>query len=512
MDKNREYFIEDLLKSTEGLIEEINVENLKAGIQDDASEKMINEVREKEIDSLGKEHEPIVHGYVAIRISDDDMVAAADFYPPTHGGITVEKREAKKKLESLGVIYGIDWEKINRAVEHCNNELAPVTDVIIARGDRPVDQVPEHLVIEEQLLQKPQGFEERKEAVDYRELTSYILVKKGETLAHMVPFQKGREGRTITGKLIPFRKVPVRRIKPGTNMEIVGERAVAACDGRFERSADLIFVREVFEILGNVDYKTGNISFPGDVIIHGQVSDGFSVESGATIVCHEALDASEVVCKGDLIVHRGIIGRNKGRVKTGGAISTKYIENCYIEADDKIFVETGILNSMVHTHKTLEMGKKSIIVGGKITAQNGVIACNVGNKMGFKTEICCGIDYSVQQKIEWINEKTIALAMKIDQVEKGIRKKAGDIGKLNSMKEKLTATIHKLSEVLRVLMTQHSKNEAATVIINSTVYPGVYIEICSSSYVVSREIASVRFRYDRESEKIVAEPYAKDMF
>jgi len=512
MEKEKDFFIEDLLKSTEGLIEEIDSENLKSGISEHTSEKISEEVREKEIESLGKEYELIVHGYADIRISDDDMVVMADFYPPTHGGVPVKKKEIRDHLESLGVVYGIDWEAIDRAIEQCNNELEPVTDVVIARGDRPIDQVPEHLVIEEHLLEKPAGPEGQEKPVDYRELTTYTLIKKGETLAHIVPFQKGKEGRTVKGKLLPFRKVPVSQIKPGVNTEVAGDRVIASCDGRFERSVDLILVREVFEIFGNVDYKTGNISFPGDVIIHGHVSDGFKVESGASIVCHETLDASEVVCRGDLIVNRGIIGRNKGSVKVGGSIKAKYIENCYVEADGKIFVDAGILHSMILTHKTLEMGRKSIIVGGKITAQNGVIAFNVGNRMGIKTEISCGVDYSVQQKIGWINEKTVALAKKLNQIERGIRKKAGDIKKLYTMKEKIAATIHKLNEALKTLMKQQSKSEAATVIVKGTVYPGVYIEICSSSYVVSREIASVRFRLDRESEKIVAEPYAKDLF
>ncbi len=510
MEKDKKYFIEDLLKSAKGLIEEIDVKNLKAG--DSVTEEIADEVRKKEIESLGREYESIVHGYFDIRVSDDDMVAAADFYPPTYGGIPVEKREVREKLESLDIVYGIDWEKIDRAIEKCNKELTPVTDVLVARGDRPIEQVPEHLVIEEQLIQKPAGTAKRKGPVDYHDLISYTLVKKGETLAHIVPFQKGKEGRTIRGKLIAFKKVPVRQIKNGANTELDGERVVAACDGRLEYNPDLIFVREVFEVFENVDYKTGNITFPGDVVIHGHISDGFKVEAGASIVCHETLDASEVACRGDLIVHRGIIGRNKGTVKVGGSITTKFVENCYVEADDKIFVEAGILHSKIYTHKTLEMGKTSLIVGGKITAQNGVIAFNVGTKMGIKTEICCGFDYSVQQKIEWINEKTIALAMKLDQVEQGILKKAGDLQKLISMKEKIAATIHKLNEALRTLMIQQSKSEGATVIVNGTVYPGVYIEICSGSYVVSREIASVRFRLDRESGKIIAEPYVKDIF
>lgn len=512
MADKEEYFFEDLLKSSEGLIEEIRVENLNVDVQDEESDSIVEEVRHKEIESLGRDIGHIVHGYVDVRVSDDDMAVAADFYPPTYGGIPIEKREVQEKLETLGVVYGVEWEKVDRAIERCNSELVPITDVIIARGDRPVEQVPEHLVLEKHLLERPPVLEEPEKSVDYRERTSYVLVKKDETLAHLVPFQKGKEGRTVKGELIPFKKATVRQIKPGTNTEIIGGRVVAACDGRFEHTGDFIFVREVFEIFGDVDYKTGNISFPGDVIIHGHVNDGFRVESGANLVCHETLDASEIECAGDLIVKRGIIGRNKGSVKVGGAVTAKYIENCYIEADGKIYIDTGILHSRIHTHSTLEMGNKSIIVGGRITAQNGVVAFNIGNRMGIKTEIRCGIDYVAQQKIEWINEKIIALAMKLDQVRQAIQKNIGDSTKLLSLKEKLASALRRLNETLRILMTKQGKREEATVIVKGTVHPGVYIEICNSSYVVSREIDSVRFRLDRESEKIVAEPYVKDMF
>lgn len=42
-------------------------------------------------------------------------------------------------------------------------------------------------------------------------------------------------------------------------------------------------------------------------------------------------------------------------MKVGGVISTKYIENCYVEAKDSIYVETGILHSMIYTQNMLEM-------------------------------------------------------------------------------------------------------------------------------------------------------------
>ncbi|MFX1297118.1 MAG: DUF342 domain-containing protein [Promethearchaeota archaeon] len=510
MDKGKDFFLDDLVNSTEKLIEDINIDELKTELPSQTQEKIQGEVLKKNLKSLNMESEPVFHGYVDIRITQDDMIAKADFYPPTQGGMLIEESLVREQLISKGIVHGIDWDAIRTKIEQCNNEIKPITDVVIARGDRPIDEVPQHLVVEDHLLNKSQEIEKEKQSIDYKQLISYTLVKKGEKLAHVAPIIAGKEGKTIKGELIPYKRSKITPIKNSLNTLIEDNRVVATCDGRFEYWNNMIYVKEVFEVIGNVDYKTGNISFPGDVIIHGRVCDGFKVEAGGTIFCKEALDASEVICGKDLVVNRGIIGRNKGRVKVGGRIITKYIENCYVEAKDNIYVESGILHSMIHTQNTLEMGVKSVIAGGKIFAQNGVKAYHIGTKMGIKTEISCGIDYLIQQKIEWIKDTTVALASKLLETEKTLKRKTSDFNKLVALRDKIKNAIHKLNEAARSLVYQLDKSESAEIIVKGSVYPGVYFEICHVAHIIPRELAYVRFWLNKEKGKIDVTTYKSE--
>jgi len=512
MDKGKDFFLEDLVNSTEKLIGDINIDELKTELPSQTQEKIQSEVLNKNLKSLNMEIEPVFHGYVDIRITQDDMIAKADFYPPTQGGMLIEEGVVREQLISKGIVHGIDWDAIKTKIEQCNNEMKPITDVIIARGDRLIDEVPQHLVVEEHLLNKSQEIEKEKQSIDYKQLIYYTLVKKGETLARVAPLIAGKEGKTVKGELIPCKRAKITSIKNSLNTLIEGDRVVATCDGRFEYWNNMIYVKKVFEVLGNVDYKTGNISFPGDVIIHGRVCDGFKVEAGGTIICKEALDASEVVCGKDLVVTRGIIGRNKGTVKVGRVISTKYIENCYVEAKDLIYVETGIMHSMIHTQNKLEMGPKSIIAGGRINAQNGVKAYHIGTKMGVKTDISCGIDYSIQQKIEWIKDKTVALTLKLSEIERILKRKTSEFNKLVALRDKIKNTIHKLNEAAKIFVFQLDKSESAEIIAKGSVYPGVYIEICHVSYIVPRELTNVRFWLNKEKGKIDVETYKAEHF
>ena len=45
-------------------------------------------------------------------------------------------------------------------------------------------------------------------------------------------------------------------------------------------TAEGFWVDEVLGVATDVDYHSGNIDFPGDVIIQGDVKDGFAVKAG----------------------------------------------------------------------------------------------------------------------------------------------------------------------------------------------------------------------------------------
>jgi len=151
-------------------------------------------------------------------------------------------------------------------------------------------------------------------------------------------------------------------------------------------------------------------------------------------------------------------------------------------------------------------GPKGMLVGGKIYAQNGIQAGQVGSPTSPRTELICGINAFVQQKLLWIRDKNLALATRLKQVQGRMGAEPASRARLADVHERLRAAIHKLNEATQELMKELDKNDQAVVQVQGTVYPGSYIEICHVPYVVTETLAGVRFRLDKRKGKIVMDP------
>jgi len=512
--RSADYALEDLITDSENLLGNMdNVGALIAETQAGAAEEINGEIRKRALESIEEAVELQINGYVELVISGDEMSAVADFYPPTGNMKPVDLDDIVPLLEAKGVTTGEDWDAIKEAVFKCNTDRIQVTDVVVARGVKPVDEIPEHLVIEEELLKGAAEPDFTIQRIDFKEVSPFVLVKAGQVLARRLPKKAGKMGSSVRGEAIVHHTAKPAVLTPGPQTRFEADCVVAACDGRFERGPDSFWVNEVLEISGDIDYRTGHVDFPGDVLIRGEIKDGFKVHSGGSVYCAQTMDASEVISKKDLIVKRGIIGRNKGRVSVAGRVEARFIENCYLDAKEEVIIESGILNSVINTRKQITMGKKGVLIGGKLCAQDGVTAAQIGSRMSPRTEIYCGVDYVVKQKLEWIRDKNIELAIKLRQVENklksgtqsGTESASQGNEKLLKIREKIKQAIHQLNEAASSLISGLDKNEDAEVIATGTVFPGVYIEICHFSYIISREMKNVRFRLDKSKGRVIAE-------
>ena len=507
MKKLKDFDIEDLIHSSEQFLEELgDVDSITEEFTDQANERISNGVRQRFISSEDEALAIEIDGYVEITITEDEMKAEANFYPPSEHRKPIDIYDVEKALQSKGIIYGIDWDVIRKAIFECNTQQVPIIDVSIAKGTKPINEVPEHLIIEEKLLSQKEGLDLESIRVDFKQKSPFVLVKRGDVLAHFFPKQEGVQGSTILGRALPYTNIKISKIEPGKNTEMAEDYIVASCDGRFEYNNRAFWVNEVLTLERDIDYKTGNIDFPGDVIINGQIKDGFTVRSGGSVYCNTTMDASEVISTKDLVVRLGLIGRKTGRVKVGGTLRAKFIENCYVEAADSIIVDVGILNSAVHAGNKVELKEKGIVVGGTIYAQNGIVATQLGTEMGPKTEIYCGTNFLVEQKLQWIRDKNVEIAFKLKQVERKLAGGSKGREKILELQQKLKAVLHKLNEAAGSLIFQLDKNEGAEVVVRDQVFPGVYIEICHVSYIVSHSMKNVSFKLDKAKGKIIPEP------
>jgi len=316
-------------------------------------------------------------------------------------------------------------------------------------------------------------------------------------------------GTTVRGTAVSFVKERIPFPRPGKNTVWLAGTVVAQCAGRFQANADSFWVDEVLDIFGNIDLRVGNVDFPGDVVIRGEIRDGFTVKAGKSILCMGTIGGARIDCAGDLITQQGIVGKEKAVIRVGGAAEAKFIEGCALDAMGPIKVRTSVHNSTIHTKDRLEMGERGIIIGGIVKAQNGVSAAQIGTERGPRTEIYCGIDFKVEQKLVWIRDRNIALAFKLREMDIKIKASARARELLSPLRERIKAAIHQLNESARTLVSTLDRNEEAEVSVRGTVYPGTYIEICHVSHFITQPKRSVSFHLDKAKGKIAEMKWEK---
>ncbi len=326
---------------------------------------------------MGQTTANLRNGHVTVCVSSDLMRAEVDLFPPGKDRVLMDLPAVLSDLNTAGVLWGIDEDLLEQSLWRCLSEKAPVRGVVVASGQKAVKNVPSYWHLKKRLLGPSRGDLDAL-SLDYREQSPYILVKKGEPLAKRIPAAPGTPGKNVAGEMLPVTNKDVVLFRPGENVLEKDGILYAACHGRFDVHDRIMSVNDTLEVPGNVDYSTGHIAFPGDVIIHGAVCDGFQVASGKSIFVKQTMDASKVLSRGDLVVEGGIKGRNTAYVHVEGSVSAKFVENVTIEARSGIRVKKSVMHSRLYSLGRVDLGEAGVLVGGALWAYDGLQVGSIG--------------------------------------------------------------------------------------------------------------------------------------
>ncbi len=187
--------------------------------------------------------------------------------------------EILRSLQSAGIKHGIKYDVLRSlALNPVYNE-----SIVVAEATLPEKGEPGYV----ELFKLEEKKEVRNnEKIDFREFAKNIItVELGEKIGIIHPPKLGKPGKDIYGQKIPG--------LPGNPAKIVLEKNVekdeegyiiAVASGELKIRKDIdgtiyIGIEEVYEINGDVDFNTGNIRFPGKVLIRGSVRPDFIVEA-----------------------------------------------------------------------------------------------------------------------------------------------------------------------------------------------------------------------------------------
>ncbi|GHV95448.1 hypothetical protein AGMMS50293_17680 [Spirochaetia bacterium] len=447
-------------------------------------------------------------GHLAVSFSESDLELRADFIPPLGAGQPLTSDAVALILGKINVTYGVLWGDINEAIKDCTMGRRQVPDILIAKGYAPAAEVAEYFEMNPALNQNRQQADDNAQ-IDYRSHSPFIIVKKDQALAKLRPRKPGKEGKNVHGVSLPFAMIRPEGISGGENTRTEKNLILSNINGQLIEKKKVLQVQENLVIKGSVGYSTGNIIFPGDVMIEGPVSDGFKIYSGGSVVIKQTFDVTEAITKGDLAVAGGIIGRGAGLLKVGGGIRTKFIENCRAAARKTITVDSDIINSSVFTMENIEMGDKGLILGGDIYAVHGIKAGGIGRKAGKATRIHCGIDFTAQQEKEKNNNHLHILAAKLAKLKELMA--APDLddekrAKMQELERRLEEEQRTAGARVTDLLGQINTDENAVVEVTGEIAPGTLIEICQIALFVDEPLRKVRIRLDKMGGKLVPEP------
>jgi uncharacterized protein (DUF342 family) len=447
-------------------------------------------------------------GNLAVTFSDNDLEARADFIPPLGKGEPLTQEQIAAILEKLNIVHGVRWDAIQEALMACNLNRKPVKDVVIARGDAPQNEVAEYFEINPHLSRKEKPVTGNAR-IDYRAYSPFTIVKKDQALARLRPRKTGKEGKNVHGVSLPYTVIRPEGVTGGANTRNDGKFITAGINGQFIETNRQLNVQESLVIKGAVGYGTGNVVFPGDIIIEGPVSDGFKIYSGGSVTIKQTFDVTDVTTRGDLNVTGGIIGRGAALVKSGGAVRTKFIENCRIAARKTITVDSDIINSSVFTLEMVDLGEKGVIMGGEIYAVHGIKAGGIGRKTGRAPRIHCGIDFTAQQEKEKNNNQLRILAAKLAKLREMMAAPETSPDKLAKFEEilhRLEGEQQKAADTVSTLLGKINTDENAAVEVLGEIVPGTLIEICQVALFVTEPLRRVRVRLDKATGKVITEP------
>ena len=177
-------------------------------------------------------------------------------------------------LKTNSVISGIQYKNIESAINGEKIEIAAGIEVTETIDDK----------IELNFNKVKSNTDDIKK-VNYFDSNNLQSVKKGDILARVKRGIKGKDGKTIKGTVISAKDIKKIKVHAGEGIRVIGDTVIAINEGRpiFVEKSYKFYIEKKYDVPLDVDSKTGNIKFNGQVLVRGSVKEHFLVYGSAGV-------------------------------------------------------------------------------------------------------------------------------------------------------------------------------------------------------------------------------------
>lgn len=448
---------------------------------------------------------------VKVVVSNDKLTAHLTFMAKD-GVDSIDIETLSAIIDEHGVKYGLLNDAIARFAANPKQYLKE--PLLIAKGIAPEDGKDGYvhfLYNSDPTSGKPQLLEDGR--VDFKDVLKINNVKKGQVIAERIAATEGTPGIAVTGENIPPKKAKEAYLKPGKNVVVDDERTrmYAVIDGLVTfTDQDKVNVFPIYEVQGDVDYRSGNVDFVGNVIVRGNVKSGFKVNAEGDIRILGSVEGAEVTASGSIDITEGIVAHNKGWVKAGKNIKCSFIQDGNVEAAEDLIVSQSIMHSKVRAGKNVICrDSKGLIVGGVIQAGETVSARMIGNPTHTATTIEVGVKPELRNELSEQHKQLKSTVENLDKTEKAL-KILEPLASSGSLPQDKVNMLEKLRRTKRQLLEQQAmcvdriaelegaleNTDQAKVEVDGLIYGGAKIVIGRSTRFLKDTTQQVVFRLE----------------
>ncbi|MBF0229772.1 MAG: DUF342 domain-containing protein [Desulfamplus sp.] len=415
--------------------------------------------------------------------------------------------QIKELLASRNIIHGIvDNTLIQKFID---SDIYLTKPFKIAQGNAPIEgqnATVQYFFTKNRLKA---GTIREDGTIDFRERGNIPQVEKGAVLAIKKNAVQGQVGKNIfndTVRVMPTRDI---RLKAGKGATITEDKlkVIAAVSGHPKLGSDgTIYVYDTFVVEGDVDFKSGNIDYQGDVNVKGCIQNGFKVK--AHNVRAEEIDGATVIAQGNIVVQQGI---NQSKISSQGSLSAKFIQKSTISCVDDLKTDKEVVESNIECSGMCNI--RGLVIASKISAKMGVYAKQIGVEKAPPSVIRVGIDTfavrtleKLQKDIEDRTEINEKLRDTIATLELEIESNEDKVLRLTLIKEQyedermdILSSISSIDSSKETAKSKHLQSELNRVTKNSN-ETGRKLVICHDSIRAMRETIEENNRQVKESE------------
>jgi len=450
-----------------------------------------------------------------VTIAPDSMSATLILDIPSDG-IAYSIEELSDFLKNKGVYSGIIYSRL----ESMAQDNIYLKDVVVAEGSYPVEGQSGYFDIFFDNEKKKKPTIRSDGSVDYQSMSAIENVRAGDKLMQYHPAVPGTQGVDVRGRSLrcnPIKELPALRGTGFTYDEDTGIYS-AQFDGRIEYSNNNLYVRDVYEFKGDVDFVVGRIDFRGDVVIHGNVLTDTYIRAGKTITVEGSVEGATLIAEGDIILRKGLQGDKKANVKSGGSVYANFIEFATVEAKENVEANI-IMNSTVTAGKDIIVsGKRGTVVGGNNYAIGIINSTNIGNMAGHKTIMASGTTKELTERktVLELKHRNAKNSMKVIEAEilkiqdvripnerKEVRE--AKLSQLNRRKKRDERMIRHIDDELneineKIAIASHSKIMATNNVFSGSkiIINGIEKDITSNmkntEFLINEETGEIEFR------------------